>query len=156
MLTIDIPGFRRLQLRHLVLDYNGTVACDGALITGVSSRLEQLSHQLEIHVLTADTFGTVAGEIAALPCRLSIIPPHHQAQAKMDYVVGLGPDQVVGVGNGRNDQLMLGCAALGLAVIQCEGASALTLQRGDVVVTDILAALDLLLNPRRLIATLRG
>ena len=37
---IEIPGFKRLFLANLVLDYNGTLACDGKVITGVGERLE--------------------------------------------------------------------------------------------------------------------
>jgi hypothetical protein len=29
MIEIDIPGYKKLQLKNLVLDYNGTLACDG-------------------------------------------------------------------------------------------------------------------------------
>jgi soluble P-type ATPase len=34
MIEIDISGYKTLQLKHLVLDYNGTLACDGQLIDG--------------------------------------------------------------------------------------------------------------------------
>ena len=45
MLTISIPGFRVLELEHLVCDYNGTLACDGHLLDGVKERLTSvLSH----------------------------------------------------------------------------------------------------------------
>ena len=47
-------------------------------------------------------------------------------------------------------------AALGLAVIQREGAAAETLNAADVVCGDILSALELLTNPLRLVATLRS
>ena len=55
----------------------------------------------------------------------------------------------------RNDRLMLKEAALGIAVILKEGASAESVAAADVVCTDIVAALELLQNPLRLIATLR-
>ena len=42
MLEIEIPGFKRLFLANLVLDYNGTMACDGKLIAGVGERLKLL------------------------------------------------------------------------------------------------------------------
>jgi len=57
MITIDIPGSQKLELEHLVLDYNGTIACDGLLIPGVKDILINLSRSLSIYVLTADTFG---------------------------------------------------------------------------------------------------
>ena len=71
MISIDIPGHVRLEIAHLGLDYNGTLAVDGVLL-------------------------------------------------------------------------------------QNEGASTATLLQADVVCTGILDALDLLREPRRLIATLRS
>jgi soluble P-type ATPase len=50
---------------------------------------------------------------------------------------------------------MLERAALGIAIIGPEGASVLTLSKADIAAPDIRAALELLLFPRRLIATLR-
>jgi soluble P-type ATPase len=46
-------------------------------------------------------------------------------------------------------------AALGIAVIQAEGAAPQTLCAADVVVREIGDALDLLVQPKRLAATLR-
>jgi soluble P-type ATPase len=51
---------------------------------------------------------------------------------------------------------MLKASALGVAVIQGEGAAFETLASADVVCTDIRSALSLLSNPMRLIATLRS
>jgi soluble P-type ATPase len=52
--------------------------------------------------------------------------------------------------------MMLAAAALGIAVVQKEGAATETLSAADVVVSDIRSALDMLLFPKRLIATLRS
>ena len=49
---------------------------------------------------------------------------------------------------------MLQEAALGIALIQGEGAAVQTLQSADVICTSITHALGLLLFPKRLIATL--
>ncbi len=156
MLEIEIPGYKRLSLSNLVLDYNGTLACDGNLIAGVRERLELLSKRLRIDVLTADTFGSVGKELATLPCRVSVIPLQNQAAAKADYVRDLGPERCVAIGNGRNDQAMLKEAALGIAVVQTEGASVEAVLSADVLSRNVIEALDLLLNPLRLTATLRG
>ncbi len=157
MFEIEIPGHEQpLRLSHLVLDYNGTIACDGLLISGVRDRLESLSSSLEIHILTADTFGTVREALSGIPCRFSIIPREDQAQAKLSYVERLGLDRSVCIGNGRNDRLMLERAALGAAVMQTEGVAIEAVLAADVVVVDILDALDLLLHPLRLTATLRS
>jgi len=154
MIEIRIPGGPTLRLEHLVLDYNGTLAHDGMLLHGISGRLDELSRGLKIHVLTADTFGRAAEEMEEAPCELVILPEGRQDVRKDEFVRNLAGDAVC-IGNGRNDRLMIEHAALGIAVVLAEGAAADTLHAADVVCTDISTALDLLLFPQRLIATLR-
>jgi ABC-type dipeptide/oligopeptide/nickel transport system ATPase subunit len=85
-LDINIPGAQPLSLRYLILDYNGTLACDGSLLEGVAERLSILAKHLEIHIVTADTFGSVQTQVAHLPVQVSVIPPGKQAQAKAAYI----------------------------------------------------------------------
>jgi soluble P-type ATPase len=68
----------------------------------------------------------------------------------------LGETQTAAVGNGRNDRLMLKEAALGIVVVQTEGTAVEAMSAADLLVPGILEALDLLLFPRRLKATLRS
>ena len=156
MIEITIPGYKTLQIKHLVLDYNGTLACDGEMLSGVRENLTTLSESLEIHVLTADTFGKVTSGMAGIPCKVSILPMEDQDIGKREYVKTLGFSHTVCVGNGRNDQLMLEESILGIAVILEEGAAVETLTAADVVCTGIVSALELLQNPLRLTATLRS
>jgi soluble P-type ATPase len=157
MLELRIPGHKPLNLFYLVLDYNGTIACDGRIIQGVKERLELLARSLEVHILTADTFGSAQKELSGVPFRLTVIPRENQAEeAKRDYVEKLGREHSVCIGNGRNDRLMLKEAALGIAVIQVEGAAVAAILEADIVTFSILDALDLLLHPLRLSATLRS
>ena len=156
MLTFDIPGYKVLHLAHLVMDYNGTLAVDGKLVDGVADRLNILSRDLEIHVITADTFGLVQQQMTGLPCKVSVLGKDNQAEAKLNYVRELGLEQTVCIGNGRNDRLMLKSAALGLAVVLAEGIAGETVLAADIVCRSINDALDLLLNPLRLTATLRS
>jgi P-type E1-E2 ATPase len=155
MICIDIPGSSPLRLENLVLDFNGTLACDGALLPGVRERLERLSDLIRVHVLTADTFGRVRAELRDLACQLCVLEPHNQARAKLEYVQRLGAEQTACIGNGRNDALMLDAAALGIAVVQAEGAAVQTLNAADVVVREVGDAFDLLFCTQRLVATLR-
>lgn len=155
MLTIDIPGWGSYPIRHLVLDLNGTLALDGGLIPGVVERIRDLTPKLDIHVLTADTFGNAAKVCHGLPVTLHIIPKEDQTRAKQKYLRGL-PLKTVAIGNGRNDMGMLVDAALGIAVIGPEGASTEAVRAADVVTMSINDALDLLIYPDRLKATLRS
>lgn len=155
MIEIDIPGTGAVRIECLVLDYNGTLAVDGALLDGVADALRVLAASVEIHVVTADTFGKAAAALHGLPLRLVVLPADRQDVAKLDYVTKLGCGRVAAVGNGRNDRLMLEAAALGVALVQAEGAAVGTLLAADVACTGILDALDLLRRPGRLVATLR-
>jgi soluble P-type ATPase len=154
--NISIPDYGELDLMYLVMDYNGTLAIDGMLIKGVRETLTELSESISLHVLTADTFGKAKSGLDGIDCTLSILADEDQQHGKLNYVQTLGAENTVSIGNGRNDQLMLKSSALGIAVILEEGASAETLQAADIVCTSIVSALNLLLNPLRLVATLRS
>jgi P-type E1-E2 ATPase len=156
MISINIPGFQPLELSHLVSDYNGTLALDGVLLPGVADVLKALSQHLQIHVITADTFGLAKHQLEGLPLELHITPVESQAETKLAFVNSLGAQSVVALGNGRNDRLMLQAAALGIALIQREGAAAPTLASADLVCTSVQDALALLTTPKRLTATLRS
>lgn len=83
--------------------------------------------------------------------------PHRDRHAgKAPDSPGAGGDSCAAMGNGRNDLLMCRDAALSVAVIGPEGAHGRLLSDADVCVTSINDGLDLLLKPKRLIASLRG
>lgn len=156
MIEVDVPSFGKLTLEHLVLDYNGTLAVDGEPLPGVRESLAALAGRLTVHVVTGDTFGKVRQEMAGFPCELVVLEAEGQARAKLAYIENLSAESVAAIGNGRNDRLMLERAALGIAVTEGEGTSVEALRAADVACRGILDALGLLLNPRRLVATLRG
>ncbi len=155
MIQVDIPGNRTLKLEHLVLDFNGTLAVDGQLINGVKPLLQQLSQRLKIHIITADTFGTVKESLNDVECKVVILSPDKQDKQKASYIKRLGRELCVAIGNGLNDRIMVKSAQLGIATIQAEGAAAPTVKCADIAVLSILDGLNLLLNPQRLTATLR-
>lgn len=156
MISATIPGFGTLRIEHLVLDYNGTLAVDGGVLAGVRPRLRVLARELEVHVLTADTFGSVRRALRGMPCRVVVLGTRAQERAKRDYVRALGAARCACIGNGRNDRLMLGAARLGIAVLQAEGAAAAALSAADLVAPSICDALELLQRPLRLTASLRA
>lgn len=156
MIQINIPGSKSLKLSHVVLDYNGTLARDGELIAGVESCLHQLADVSELHVITADTHGTVAKKLADLPVTLHIISDSKQDRQKVDLITSLGFQGVVAIGNGANDHLMLKRAVLGIGLIQTEGAALKTLLAADIICTSIVDAFHMLINDKRIQATLRN
>lgn len=155
MIKLEIPGWKKLNIKYLVCDYNGTLACDGKLLPELAEILINISEQVQVFVITADTFGIAAEQLIDLPVKLEILSHDRQAERKVEFVKELGCDDCVCLGNGRNDRLMLQKAALGICLLQKEGAAAETVQAADVVCNSAADAMQLLLHPRRLIATLR-
>jgi soluble P-type ATPase len=151
-ITVDIPGRSPLQLEYVLCDLNGTLTDRGSLIEGAARRLGQVSERLEVHLLSADTFGTLdalATELAVSARRVTA------GDEKLAHLERLGAQRCIAIGNGNNDVTMLRAAALGIAVTGPEGASPAAWAAADVVCGSINDALDLLLDDRTLVATLR-
>jgi P-type E1-E2 ATPase len=158
MIKIEIPGREQpLVIDALVLDYNGTIACDGDLIEGVPEKIRELCSNLPVYILTADTYGTVKRQCAGLGAEILTFPHAAAGACKEEIVRKLSNDQSVCViGNGFNDVQMFDLAALSVAVLDTEGMYAGLLAHADVMVRAAPDALDLLLKPNRLRATLRN
>ena len=155
MIEIDIPGFGTVKLEHLVSDFTGTLSYDGKLIPGVKEKLNELAGFLTIHVLTSDTFGTAVTELKGVNCQTHILEGEFHDLQKEEYVERLGATSVAAFGNGNNDRKMLRVARIGIAVTEREGSAVDIMMAGDLNVAGILNGLDLLLNTKRLKATLR-
>lgn len=155
MLEIDIPGFGKVRLNNLVSDFTGTLSLNGELIPGVKERLTRVSEILNVHVLTSDTFGTAVSALKDVPCEVKVLEGEFHDLQKEEYVENLGPSSVVAFGNGNNDRKMLRISRIGIAVTEGEGAAVDILMAGEIHVTSINSGFDLLLNPKRLKATLR-
>lgn len=151
-LVVEIPGSATLRLEHLLLDVNGTLTMRGELVPGVAERLAAIAEQLEVRLLSADTFGTLERLQGALGVGATRVSTGAEKAA---VLASLGPDACAAVGNGVNDVQLLEEAALGIAVVGAEGAAGVALRSADVVCSSILHALDLLLDERALVATLR-
>lgn len=155
MQKIDISGMGTLELEHLVCDFTGTLSVDGQLIPGIDELLENLAVFYTIHVVTADTLGVAQDTLAECPCKVTLLHGQGLDVQKEQYVKGLGLEKVVAIGNGNNDRLMLKTAQLGIAVIEGEGCAVNALTNADIAVRSIHEALGLLLNLKRVIATLK-
>jgi P-type E1-E2 ATPase len=155
MIELTIPGRGPLRIRHLVTDVNGTLSVDGVLIDGLAKRIASLRDRLEFHMLTADTHGRQAIIDEQLNLKAIRVQPGNESTQKVEFVLKLGPETVVAIGQGVNDAGMLKAAALGICVMSQEGVALETLLSTDLVVPDIFSAFDLLDKPVRIVASLR-
>jgi len=155
MIELTIPGRGEYNLKHLVMDVNGTLALDGILLEGVARRLGLLRDRLTLHLLTADTHGRQTFIDEILNLQAVRLKPGHELEQKAEFVRSLGAQQVVAIGQGANDAGMLKTAVLGICVMSTEGVAVESLLAADLFMPDILSALDLFDKPLRLIASLR-
>lgn len=155
MIEIDIPGFGPVTLKHLVSDFTGTLSVDGKLLPRVKELLNKISESLGVHILTADTFGRAKAELEGINCTIHLLTGKDHDIQKEEYVNGLGAEHVIALGNGNNDRRMLKAARIGIAVCLKEGCSVDAVISANILSLSATDALELLLNPKRLTATLR-
>jgi P-type E1-E2 ATPase len=151
-LSISIPGVVELNLEHVLVDVNGTLTNRGELLDGVEARLDRLRHSLDVRLVSADTFGTLDTIVARMNVSAARVST---GEDKLQLLDELGRERCAVIGNGSNDALALEAAAIGFAVMGPEGASAAALRSADVLCASAIDALDLLLDPKALSATLR-
>src|SRR5208337_4199916 len=153
MFEIDIPGFGPVLLRHLVSDFTGTLSVDGELVPGVKEKINEIARILDVHILTADTFGKARNELEGVQCGIHILTGESHDIQKEKFVQKLGSGSVIALGNGNNDRRMLKAARVGIAVCIAEGCSTDAIVSADIVVSSPIDALDLIFNPKRMKAT---
>jgi P-type E1-E2 ATPase len=155
MIELNIPGRGRLQLEHLVCDVNGTLALDGTLPVGMVRTLNALKDRLMVHIISADTLGTLQSIERQLKIHAIRINPQEEAEQKAAYVRELGGEQVAAIGQGANDAQMLKESAIGICVLSLEGTAIETLMSADLVMPGIFEALELFDKPLRMVSSLR-
>ena len=152
--TIAVPGWGSVELENLALDLNGTLTESGDFIPGVVDYLERLKAKgFKVYVLSADTRGVLQQTFKLSPDIEAVVT--ETAEDKKRFVESIGAETTVCVGNGNIDVEMFKVARLSICTVQAEGATTKAVLHADIVVTHITHALKILLDPDKLIATLR-
>ncbi|MGQ9646018.1 MAG: hypothetical protein ACUVWO_05690 [Thermodesulfobacteriota bacterium] len=154
MISIERPGQRNLEIDFILIDFEGTLAQDRRVHPKAKDKLNLLSKRTKIYILTKGERETVQDALKKLKADIFYLKEGESSQSKVDLLRQLGPQRAVVIGNGLDDGLMMEEASLGICIIGKEGACGETLRKADLVVTDILDALDFLLKPLRHQATL--
>ena len=154
-MLFDIPNYRALEIESILFDYNGTLAFNGSVNEKTKEILEKLCKEFNVYVITADTFGSVVEELKEFDLKIKILTSSNHTQEKADFIKELNPDKTVAIGNGNNDIEMVKSATLSIAIIGREGCATETMLHSDIVCFSIDDAIELFLEPKRLIATLR-
>jgi soluble P-type ATPase len=152
-MVYDIPGTGLVELNNIILDLNGTLSIGGRIVDGVKSQIARLQG-MGYHVVffTGNTRNDADGisEFLDIPWREA-----KTAADKVHEAKTFNLENTVSIGNGRIDLELTKAVRLGIVTLQAEGVHVETLLAADVVVPSITDALDLLIDTKRLVATLR-
>lgn len=148
-----IPGQGEIELKTIILDLNGTLSVGGVVPEGVKERLDQLKEiGYKVLFFTGNTRNDADDLAADLGIEWKLAKT---AEDKRNLALELEPETCASIGNGLIDSELMKVVKLGIVTLQAEGVHIQTLLNSDIVVPTINDALDLFIDPQRLIATMR-
>ena len=154
MISINRPGQGNLEIEFILIDFEGTLASDRRVHPKAKDKINLLSKRTKIYILTKGEKEVVEETLKKVKAEIFYLTEGETSQRKVDLLRQLGATRTVAIGNGVDDIPMIEEAGLGICVIGKEGTSVEAMKRADVVVSDVLDALDFLLKPLRQKATL--
>jgi soluble P-type ATPase len=149
MITLQRPDQEPLEIEFILVNFEGTLATDRRVHPKAKDKLNLLSKRTNIFILTRGNKEVVLEVLKKVKAEVVYFEEAEASEKKLEFVQRLGGTRTVAIGNRFDDALMLEEAGLGICVIGKEGASGEAMEKADVVVTDILDALDFLLKPLR-------
>lgn len=148
-----IPGVGELEINTIILDLNGTLSVGGKLVDGVEQQLKKIKRQeIRLVMFTGNTRGDAENIARSLGIEWL---QAKSAEDKRKLANDLSPETCASIGNGRIDLELMQVVKLRILTLQAEGVHIQTLQHSDILVPTINDALDLFIDPDRMIATLR-
>jgi soluble P-type ATPase len=154
MISIQRPGMESLDIHFVLIDFEGTLAMDGRVHPKAKDKVNLLSKRAAITILTKSNREKVEETLTKMKVEILSVTEGDSSQQKLNILQRLGPHQTAVIGNGLDDVRIMEQAGLGMCVIGKEGSSAEAMAKADLVVTNVLDALDFLLKPLRQRATL--
>lgn len=154
MIRIERPGAEPLEIECLLIDFEGALAMDRRVHPKAKDKINLLSKRLKIFIFITGRTEKTDEMLRKVKAEVVSVEEGRASQEKLGLLNRVGRGHAVVVGNGADDVPALQGAALGICVLGKEGAAAAALATADLVVTDVLHALDFLLKPLRQRATL--
>ena len=152
-MNYDIPGYGKIEIKTLILDLNGTLSVAGKVPDGVREQLEQLKTMgFKVLFFTGNTRNDADDLAANLNIEWKLA---NTAAEKRDLAMEMQPETCAAIGNGLIDLELMKVVKLRILTLQAEGIHVQTMLVSDIVVPSINDALDLFIEEKRLIATLR-
>lgn len=148
-----VPGVGELELNTIIFDLNGTLTVRGKLPQEVFEQIQKLR---DIGFTCVLFSGDQRGNAQKLAQELGIdFVPTKDTKAKREAARKYDKEHIVAVGNARIDIGVFENAKVRIGTLQAEGIHPGILSHIDILVPSIINALDLLLDPDSLAATMR-
>jgi soluble P-type ATPase len=154
MIFIQRPGQEPLEIEFILIDFEGTLASDCRVHPKAKDKINLISKRVKIYILTKGDKEPLMETLQKVKAEVIHLTEGEASQGKVNLLRQLGASKTVAIGNGVDDISMIEEAGLGICVISKEGTAGEMIQKADVVVSNILDALDFLLKPLRHRATL--
>ena len=154
-MIIDIPNVGVYSIENIVFDFNGTLASDGKVPPRIYRQILGLTQDLDIYIITADTFGTVEEIFDGTEVRVKVVSKKNGSVDKQNLIRSLDQSKTIALGNGSNDALMLKESVISIAVLGNEGLSLKALENSNMMIKNINDFFEMMKEPKKLIATLR-
>jgi soluble P-type ATPase len=154
MILIQRPGRDFIEIEYIIIDFEGTLAKDRRVNPKAKDKINLLSKRTKIYIFTHSEKEIVLKTLKNTKAEILFIAEGKASEEKINFLREIGPEHTVVIGNGQNDVQMIREAALSICVIGREGAFTEALTHSNLVMTDIIDALDFLLKPLRQKATL--
>jgi len=154
MITIQRHGQEPIEIEFILIDFEGTLALDRRVHPKAKDKINLLSKRVKIYILAKGEKEVLEEVFKKVKAEVILLKEGEPSQNKLDLLQNLGPKKTVAIGNGADDVSMIEEAGLGICVISKEGTASEAMKKSDVVVLNILDALDFLLKPLRQRATL--
>jgi len=154
MIFIQRPGQEPLEIDFILIDFEGTLASDRRVHPKAKDKINLLSKRAKIFILMKGDKEPLMETLRKVKAEVIHLTEGEASEGKLNLLRQLGADKTVAIGNGVDDISMIKEAGLGICVICKEGTAGEMIQKADVVVSNILDALDFLLKPLRQKATL--
>ncbi len=148
-----IPGQKNFEIKTIILDLNGTLSVAGVISSGIKPRIDTLKDiGFRLILFTGNTRGDAEQLAQDLGIDWELAK---SAEDKRDLALTLEPKTCASIGNGLIDLELMKVVKLRIVTLQAEGAHIQTLLNSDLVVPSISNALDLFVDEKRLVASLR-
>lgn len=154
MILIHRPGQNPLEIEYLLIDFEGTLATDRRINPKAKDKINLLSKKTKIYIFVQTEKDIALKSLKNTKAEIIFVSEDKASEEKVNFIRQVKPENTVVIGNGKSDVHIIKESALSFCVTGREGAFKEALVNADIIVNDIIDALDFLLKPLRQKATL--